>query len=58
MGEDGKGAGSIEANATNGRGVDVVLGHCTLHAVTDAAPDVGCRLFLLESEILPVAAKR
>ena len=58
MGEDGKGAGSVEANTADGRGIDVVLRHCTLHAITDAAPDVGCRLFLLESEMLRVVAKR
>ena len=46
VGEDGKGAGSIKCQTSNGSGVNVVLIEDTVDRGTDTTPDVICRLLL------------
>ena len=46
LGEDGQRAGSIEADAFDGAGVDVGLVDHMVHTVADAGPDVRGGLFL------------
>ena len=40
MGEDGKGAGSIEGQASNRRGVNIILVQDALNGGADTTPDI------------------
>lgn len=53
VGENGEGAGCVEANAAHGCRVDVVLVEGPLHTLADAAPDVGCGLLIVTGLWLP-----